>query len=319
MSLTLISSPVETISGVKQNVFAGFAPVEFEFKREDLAIVSIGSGLNNNIEITIGTDLSSYLEVGDYIYLYAEGASGTYDYDLSAEILAITSSTITINSQYIEGSSTGYINYLKNYYVECELVDIDNVNIKKIPFTLKDDGDNAGNITIDVSIANDKNRQQFLLEKREITEGRIRFNLQYREVYTGVATPNNYILIDDPVILVYATEQPEAEELINDFDLPKLYKGYDSGIILTHSNDNAFDIAIKVFYDELDINQTQIVADQNIGDLSIDEYGFLFFKWNKSLYAGLNADTKFIKFKPDYVALPDYDPADYATPDYKTY
>lgn len=314
MSLVLNTNPVTTDGGIKKNIFPGFRPVEYKFKREDLAIVSVGSGVDNNILITVGTDLSSYLSAGDSIYLFAEGDSGTYNYDLTGEIVTITSTQITIDSGYIEGSTSGYINYLINYYVEMELVGEENVNRKVIPFSLKDDGDQAGNITIDVGIANDKNKELFQTASQELTEGRIKFDVRYREVSLGVT--GSWTLLSDPVILVYAWEQMETEDIINSFDLPQLYKGYNSGIVICHSDDNGLGDYVTLQYDELDINQQDVTTGNPIGQIESGYYGMIFFLISKLL--SFDSDTKYIKFKggvsdiPDYLAG-DYDPAGYLT------
>ena len=71
MSLTVVENPITT-SDFVNNVFAGFLPCEFKFKREDQAIATIGSGTDAKIEITItGVDLTSFLSASDSIYLYA--------------------------------------------------------------------------------------------------------------------------------------------------------------------------------------------------------------------------------------------------------
>ena len=67
MSLTLITNPV---SGTSE-IFAGFLPIEFIFKREDLAITSVTSG-TGGAKINHAGDLSSYLSAGDSIYVYRE-------------------------------------------------------------------------------------------------------------------------------------------------------------------------------------------------------------------------------------------------------
>ena len=313
MSLTLITNPVTTEGGVIKNIFPGFRPVEYVFKREDLAIVSVGE-TSGNVEVTIATDLSSYLSEGDFIYLYAVGDSGDYEYDSIGEILSITSTTIELDIPYIENSTSGYINYLKNYYVELQLVNPDNTSIQMIPFSLKDDGDQAGNITIDVSIANDKNRKLFDISTREMTEGRIRFDVRYREISEGVT--GSWTDMSDPVILVYAWEQMDTEEILNGFDMPELYKGYDFAVALSHSNRNGTDSFVVAKYNELDINRDDIVTEQSIGQLSIDLYGILLFVLDGS--TTFDGDAEYIEIYGEYADLPDYDPEDYDSSDYLT-
>lgn len=314
MSLTLTESPVIVDGGIIYNLFAGFLPVEYKFKREDLAILSLSQGADNTVELLITQDLTSILSVGDSIYLYAVGDTGAYTYDIQGEILEITATTIRLDLQYIESSSSGYINYLPNYYVEAQLVHVDNSLIQMIDFSLTDDGDLAGNVIIDVSIANDKNTQYFAVLSEELTDTRIKFKVQYRQVYDG--SSESFTLIDEEIILVYATEQMDLDEFINDFDNPEIYKGYECGIVFAHSDENNQDTAISIYYDELDRNKYNINTDNLIIQFDADEYGFLFALWDKDTV--LDANTEYIKFKADYTALADYDAADYDGSDYKT-
>lgn len=314
MSLTLVESPVVTDGGITYNLFAGFLPVEYKFKREDLSILSLSQGADNTVELLIALDLTSILSVGESIYLYAVGDTGSYTYDTQGEILEITATTIRLDLQYIESSSSGYINYLPNYYVEAQLVHIDNSLIQMIDFSLTDDGDLAGNVIIDVSIANDKNSQYFASISEELTDARIKFKVQYRQVYDG--SSESFTLIDEEIILVYATEQMDLDEFINDFDNPEIYKGYECGIVFAHSDANNLDTAISIYYDELDRNKYNINTDNLIIQFDADDYGFLFALWDKDTV--LDANTEYIKFKADYTALADYDAADYDGSDYKT-
>lgn len=314
MSLTLTESPVIIDSGITYNLFAGFLPVEYKFKREDLQILSLGMGADNTVSILISEDLTSILSVGDSIYLYAPGDTLSYIYDTQGEILEITATTIRLDLQYIESCSSGYINYLPNYYVEAQLVHVDNSLIQMIDFSLTDDGDLAGNVIIDVSIANDKNSQYFEELSQELTDARIKFKLQYRQVYDG--SSESFTLIDEEIILVYATEQMDLDEFINDFDNPEIYEGYECGIVFAHSDVNNEDTAISIYYDELDRNKYNINIDNLIIQFDADKYGFLFAYWNKDTV--LDPNTEYIKFKAAYTALADYDAADYDGSDYQT-
>jgi len=304
MSVTVIESPVVTEGGIVKNLFAGFLPVEFKFKREDLSISTVGLGVDEFIRITIGSDLTSVLSIGDSIYLNAIGVTG-YEYDETGTITAITSSTIDVDIVFVETSGNGYINYLKNWHLECELIDPDNSVIKVIPFSLIDDGDNAGNVTIDTGIANDKNIQYFEFVTQLLEDSRIVFKLQYREVYEN--SSNSYTLIDQEIILVYATEQMERESFINELDEPKLWKGYPYGIILNHSKLNSDGDGITIVFDELDINQSAIVSDNSIDVLDSDKQGLFFINQNKDF--AYNSDTEYIKFKAAFSTLPFFDGA----------
>jgi hypothetical protein len=103
MALTLISNPVVTEGGIVKNLFSGFEPVEFLFKREDLPIVSVDLGVDAFVRITISNNLTTYLSVGDSVYLYAEGLDG-YIYDNVGEITAITATTIDCTINYMKAA-----------------------------------------------------------------------------------------------------------------------------------------------------------------------------------------------------------------------
>lgn len=313
MAITLVENPVVTESGVVKNLFAGFLPVEFKFKREDLQIISVGAGANNAVLVTISQDLTSELNVGESAYLYAEGTN--YTYDDSGEITAITSNSITIDINFIEAASSGYINYKQNYYLETELVDTDNSDVKILPFTIKDDGDNSGNITIDASLANDKNERNFEFALTELTEGRLKFKVQYREVWRESNT--SYSLIGDEIILYYATDQVDTEQLVQELDEAFLYEGYPFGGIALHSDQNVDGISIVFAYDELDINKANVSTDNSIGVIQSDKFGQLFVNLDKGIV--YSSDAEFVKINAtfsDTVAFFDpafFDPAFFET------
>ena len=145
-------------------------------------------------------------------------------------------------------------------------------------------------------------------------DSRIKFKVQYRQVFEG--SSEVFTLINDELILVYATEQPPAESFLIDFTTPKIYKGYDISIILHHSDGNNDDDALVVLYDELDINKQDLTTNNAIETFTDVDYGFLnsFFEGTTTL----NANTRFIKFKTLFTALSDYSPADYDNAEYLT-
>ena len=148
---------------------------------------------------------------------------------------------------------------------------------------------------------------------QELTASRILFKVQYREVHDVLT--GSYILLNDVVILVYATEQPEIEQFINELEEPKLWKGYPYGVILTHSDDNTEEQGINVSYDELDLNQLAIVSDVALGSFISEKQGFLFNNIDKDIV--YNADTEYIKLKAVYGNQPQYNPAQYNNNQYK--
>ena len=309
MSLNLISNPVTTESGVTNNIFAGFLPVEFEFKREDLAISTIGAGINNNIQISTSIDLSSILSVGDSVYCYGLGISGEFTYDDSGVITSIDAVSVTIDVDFIENITSGYINYLQNYYVEMMLTNPSNSDVNILRYTLRDDGNSAGNIKIDLSIPKDKLYQVFEWDTDTVDEERIKFKPKYKQVYEDSA--ESYTLIDQEIILIYATEQPTLESFLCPFDYNYIYQGYNAGVTLCHSDSNNDELGLKITYDELDINQNDLVSGTVIKSLSSNEYGLIFIDFEKN--TSVNANTKYIRFNASFVQLPDFQAGDFSS------
>lgn len=305
MALTLVTNPVG--SGVVK-LFAGFDSVEFVFKREDLAITNVTSG-SGGAKITLGTDLTTYLVPGDSIYLYSEGTN--YTYDGVGTILSLTATDITVDIAFIENATGGYINYKKNYYVELQCVDKNFSASNLLPFSLNSDGDAAGNIVIDVSIVNDLNRQRGLIADGHIDESRQEFEIQYREVYTG--SSNTFTLIDNKlIVLLYATETPETETILNQFEIPIIYLGYPAAVVIAKEADAASS-TMTMNYKELDMNGIQI-TDSSLSTLDSDVNGFIMWKWAAT--KTINSATQFIEFELSTAGLTDFKPVDFATPDF---
>lgn len=307
MALTLTTNPVGSAA---QKTFAGFLPINFQFKREDLAVDTVVSG-TGGIKINISSDLTSYLTAGDSIYVYSEGLQHTYDG--VGTILAITSTDITIDIAYVQSATGGYINYLKNYYVEMQCVDPNFTDVNLLPFNLQSDGDAAGNINIDVSIMNDKNRQRGVIAQEAITESKQEFLVAYRQVYTGSA--ESFTVINSKLIIaLYATETPEVNKILNKFDSPKLYLGY-PGVIVLANEGGVNGQMIEMSYKELDINESQLALG-SLGSQDFSKNGFMSFKWLKN--ATVNDMTNFIEFETKLSAIsdfadPDFEPTDFLT------
>lgn len=307
MALTLTTNPVGSAS-VK--LFAGFDDVKFIFKREDLQITGVESG-SGGVKINVTTDLTTYLSAGDSIYLYSEGNNHTYNN--TGVILSITATDITIDVAYIQDATGGYINYLKNYYVELQCVDKNFSTSNKLPFNLTGDGDAAGNIEIDVSEANDLNRQRGNIEDGLISESKQEFEVQYREVYEG--SSNGYTLINNKlVVLLYSTDEPETDVILNNFDIPKIYLGYEAAIAIAHEEDPTGS-TITMNYKEFDVNKNQINSG-TLSELDSDANGFILWKIASNI--SLNEITRYLQFEFDVNVVADYDSNDYDSNDYAT-
>lgn len=303
MSLVVSDYPVKNVG---QNIFAGDSPVEVTFVREDLQIVSTEQGSDNTIIINVTTDLTSVLNAGEYVYLKSEV------YDLSGEVLELTATGIRINKQWIgEDTAGGFINYKQNYYVELDIINPLNDLDKILPFTLRDDGDEKGNIKIDLSIINDLNSIDFpaFLEFYEMIESRVKFDIKYREIWRE-SPSTAYIRINDPIIIFPAKIDGGIEKFSNGFDLPEYYKGYPNGAVFLHSDsDPLASDDIVAYYDELDINKDTIKANQEVGTLAAREvYGRLFAPL---VDLPLLENTEYLTLKTEAAAIPEFSPIDF--------
>jgi hypothetical protein len=305
MSLTLVTNPVGSAT---KKLFAGFGAINFEFKREDLAIDDIENG-TGGAQINVSSDLTSYLSEGDSIYVYSQGAD--YTYNGLATILSITSTDITVDMPYIQSATGGYINYFKNYYVELQCVNATLPEVNILPFTMQSDGDAEGNINIDVSVAVDQLTQRGAIVQGQIPESSVEFEVRYRQVYTG--SSESYTLIDSKLLVVlYCTETPAENEILNSFDLPKLFLGYPGAIVI--ANNNAILGETKeLVYSELDINQTAI-ASGSLGSEGTVFNGFILWKWLAN--ASVNSKTKYIDFNLLIGGAADFADPDFDSPDF---
>jgi hypothetical protein len=307
MALTLVTNPVGSGSS---KVFAGFLPCNFIFKREDLAITSVVAG-TGGAKINHAGDLSAYLFPGDSLYLYSPGTG--YNYDLVSKIKTVVAGEITIEAPYIVSGGVGYINYLKNYFVEMQCVNPSLSDVNLLPFSLTSDGDPAGNIRIDVSIVNDLNSQRGIIADGLISESVQEFEVKYRQVYQGSAEA--FTLVDNKkVILLYASETPESEVVLNAFDIPKIYLGYPAALTVANLEEPASS-TIQLIYNELDINNNS-VASGSLTAIPSDVNGYILWKWSAA--ANVNSATKYINFDFDVNAVFDFAASDFDYPDFLT-
>jgi hypothetical protein len=318
MSISLVSYPVTINSGIINNIVPGFQNIFIEFKREDIAVVSISQGTNNTIVVEIAGDLSSSILVGDWVYLYSQGS--TYLYDLSAEVLEVTvpgNTNVRIDSQFIEASTGGYLNYKQNWFLESKLVNPDNNNILEYPSLFANDGNANGEIKVSVSPLVDALSSQILSNSGEITEARNIAQLMYREVWREDDTQVFVLLAETPIIVTYSADSQGAEKFINDFDLPVYWAGYPFSIMFHHSKQNYVGKSLIVDYDELDINNDLISSDNSLVNFSSSEYGFLQVNFTDNLNA-ISDNTKFLKININESSLADFKAGDFKAGDFKT-
>ena len=299
--VTVISYPVPSPG---QNVFAGNSPINIGFKREDLQILGTQQGINNTIIITVFINITAFINIGEYIHL----KSGIYN--VSAAVLEKSANQIRIDTQWLgSGTMGGYINYKQSWNIELDLVAPTNEAIKILPFTLRDNGDNEGNIVIDLSIVNDLAAISVpsFVSVAEMTAQRTKFDIKYREVYreaTGV-----YTRITNPIIVIPAKEMGIIDAFNNDLLEPEYYVGYPNGAVYIHSNTApGFLTDVNFYFDEYDQNKQLIRKNQLIGSVvSAAVYGKIFVPLDLSFMPL----SEYFKLKPVSAALPQFSPTDF--------
>ncbi len=319
MSVTLTSYPVVTSSGKVRNIFAGFSAVELEFKREDIQIVDISQGANNKILISITGDITGNLNIGEWVYLFSQGATFTYDNNYQIIDVAFSSpnTEITVNGEYIESSVSGYVNYKQNWFLESKLVNIDNNNILNYPQLLQNDGNPNGEVEVNTSMLADFLKNEILLSSQEITEGRQDCKIMYREVWREDDT-QSFILVDqEPIIIIFAAENSEIEDFVNGFEIPKMWNGYPFLLNILHSLENSVGQRIDVTFDELDVNEDNIVIDNPLINFNPSDFGILQANFNDNVKV-IEDDTRFMRFNANSSGSADYETGDYDDTDYLT-
>lgn len=319
MSVTLTTYPVVTSSGKVRNIFAGFQKVELEFKREDAAIVGISAGVDSKVLISIATDISGSLNVGEWVYLYAVGS--TYTYDGSYQIITVNYSApnteITIDFDFIELSSSGYCNYRQNWYIESKLVDPDNNSILHYPRLLQSDGSPDGVVKINTSMLVDFLKNELYEQSQEVTNGRQDCKVMYRESWREDDTAAFTLIDQEPIIIIFAAEDSEIEDFVTQFDMPKIYEGYPFWINMLHSIENHVGKRVSVEFDELDINEASITTDNPLINFSSTDFGILQSNFNDN-QKEIEENTRYIRFNANTSNLADYETGDYDDTDYLT-
>ena len=319
MAITLISYPVTIFSGKVRNIFAGFAPVEIELSRKDIDIVSVSQGNDNKVLISVAGNIVSALKIGEWVYLYSE--TSTYIYDGSFQILGLTFSSpnteITIDTEYIDGSSIGYCNYKQNWFLESKLVNVENNDILAYPQILQNDGNPNGQIFVNTSMLVDFLRNEMKTTSQQILKSRAKCKVMYREVWRENST-NSFTLIDEiPIIIIFAAENYEIESFVNGFDIPKIYDGYPFAINLIHSNENNVNERINITFDELDINKDPLTIYNPLFQFKNTDFGILQANFLDSPKI-IDMSTHFLNYFAATSVLPDFETGDFDDNDFQT-
>jgi len=310
MSLTLVSTPVDG----NNNIFAGYKPIEIEFSRQDNTITGVTQAAGNKVFITIpSVDLTGSILVGDFIYIYSEGSDFTYNY--TGEVTSVTFNSpdteVTIDREFIEIGAGGYVNYKQNYAVEMKLVNPDNDDIDLLGFDLKKTGTDAGQIIIDTNIINDDNDQDFPTTGRELEEGRVKYTFKYRETWRE-GPGGTFTTHDENLIAYYATKDDTLNIVSTPFDLPLFYSGYPIGGAVIHSDEGFAGGAIKITFDELDINQDDISTNNVLKEFNIGDYGVLFFS-SLDTNAYLSQGTEYLRINVIDTTPTEFEPTEFSS------
>ena len=318
MSLNLVKYPVTTTSQIN-NLFAGFLPVNLEYKREDAQIVSVGAGANGKIQVVISGDITASLNVNEWVYLYAKG--NLFDYDNSYQVIDISYSNpntfITLDSDFIENASIGYLNYKQNYFVEAKLVNPTNEKVMAYSDVLEINGSASGDVVINANALVDGLTDTISESSQEITSARNICKVAYREVWRENQINTFTVQFGEPLVIVYAAENIETEKFINNQNEPTIFAGYEFIINSAHTNENNTGQKIGVSFDELDINKANITTDNALSEFESKDFGILQANFSENIIA-INGNTQFIKFNLITTAKPDYKAGDYKAGDYKT-
>jgi len=320
MGLTLTSYPVTVESGTVLNLFPGFKPIPIQFERVDVALISLGQGIDNKIEIVVSGDITLELNEGEWIYLFATGT--TYDYNGSFQVISLVYgvgvTTILLDGDFIELSNSGYVNYKQNYFVELALVRYDNENILQYKGLLTDSGTPSGYINIDASPLVDGLKNDILDTSSEVETSRERCKIKYREVWREQQS-NSYVFASSEyqLIICYAADDFETEKFINEFTEPRMYAGYPFVLAFSKSLDNNVGKDITVNFNELDINKDDITIDNQLKNYPQNIFGFCQANFNDNIVA-IDDYTRYIEFELTTNDLFDYDSNDYDSNDYVT-
>ena len=299
------------VTSIPTTICAGFLPNLVEFSRADIAIVDVQQGTDNTVLAVVNGDITADLEVGDSVYIYSEGIG--YTYDITANVTALQvlggQTLISTDAEFVINGSGGYLNYYQYYFVEAVLTDPEKNDSALLPYTLRDSGTPAGALAVDISAANDLNEQALPLTGGVATGARVKLGVKYRESWRG----NNsqaYTDIGSTFIVQFSTEALTDNTIVNDFDIPRYYKGYPAAVAFIRSDVENEKITISI--DQLNLNTGNITTGQTIRTFAPGDYGYLF---GSTADVSFSFDQNAAYVRVNYNVLPaaDYKAGDYST------
>jgi hypothetical protein len=313
--LTEISYPVTGSIGTYQNKFPSQVPLYMEFTRYDETIITIVSGVDNKVRLTVSTAIPA--TVGQYVTWQTDG----YSLRSSKVLSIIAADTIEVDENYTVSTVTNsFINYFQNWILEIRYVLDNSATDDQDAILLLDDYSQVpnkkdGTIRVNINAPADLLRGVFVASAGIEDNLFKKYKLQYRESYDGNRS-GTWIspTLDIPILLVHAADDLGVN-LFTDFDLPKRYvRGYPLFYSLIYSSVNdAGSNNLKIFLTQYAIDKTVISTDEIESLLDIDGVYVIMVDT-----VALDSDCVFLEFTsllsssnlqydPD-----DYDPSQYA-------
>ena len=319
MAVVLTSYPVTSTSGKVRNIFAGFDSVELEFKREDSAIIDVAQGVDNKLLITVLGDLTTDLNVGEWVYINSPGATLTYSgsFQILTVVFSSPNTEITVNTDFIEVAALGYLNYKQNWFLEAKLVDPNNNLVLKYPQLLQNDGSPEGIIEVNTSMLVDFLKNEILETSQEVTGARNNCKVMFRESWREDDT-QAFALVDDfQIIIIYAAENSEIQSFVNGFNEPRMWEGYPFYLNMLSSVENMAGKRAIVTFNELDINNDNIIIDNPLANFESSDFGLLQSNFNDNIKV-IEANTRYITFNANDSGSADFETVDFNDTDFLT-
>ena len=310
MALSEISYPVTGDIGTYQNTFPSQKPLYAEFLRKDVTIISIVSGVDNNVRLQASANFDN-IQVGQFITWASDG----YAVNSAKVVSIISADTIEVDVQFVSSLATNsFINYYQNYYLEIRYVQASSVTDDQDATEILDDYSQVPNNKLGEIRANISYPSDLLIPDFDYAIGAAAglsqtFKIQFRESWAGNrsglwVSPS----LDVFIMLVHASE----DIAINSFTDEALTKRFTRGYPLLYSliysgvNDEGSN-SLKIKMTEFDLGKNQI--QETVIDDVINFNGVYIIAVDTNT---LDAYTTFVQFS--YIlssSNKQYDPSQY--------
>jgi hypothetical protein len=308
MAITQLDYPVTGTAGNYSNLFPSQKPLNMNFNRQDGTILSLVSGVDNNVRLAINETFENVV-VGQTVVFSSDG----YSLRSSQIVSIIDTSTIEVNVLFDSSDATnGFINYHENWFLEVRYVDPDSTSSNQSAIEILEDYSQIpsalnGLVVANIALPADMITGNFSLSGIQANLF-IEYKIQYRQSYKGQRTlawvsPT----VDVPILLVHATVDLTVG--FTDLNLTKRYiKGYPLNYFVIYSDVNdAGSNQFKVTLNEYGIDKALIEANE------IDSITNLNGVYNLLVdTTTINVNTRFLEFTSQLVtSAGQYDPSQY--------